>query len=237
MFSAIWQNYNTKLHKILITYNPRYNMNSLYLQPLMKNLKTITIILSLLTVISLEAQEKKIIKGFSGGMMVHTGYVFGSDYPGNRPVNISNATFGIGGCAKIHLTKHFRAGFEGYFSNAPLNKGMASGSFNKLFWAGALADWFWQFDKFYPYVGVTVGGGMETAFYMFNGNKHDWESEIDAVFHKQPFFCIDPYVGLEYAVGKALRLTLKADWMTVINSDGLNKPHGPRIYFGFIFAH
>ena len=30
----------------------------------------------------------------------------------------------------------------------------------------------------------------------------------------------------------ALRLTLKA-----INSDGLNRPMGPRVYFGFIFAH
>lgn len=192
----------------------------------------------LLSAFSAQAQEKKkIIQGFSGGMMVHGGYMFGSDYPGSTPVVIDNFTYGIGGCAKIHFTKHFRAGFEGFFSNAPLNKGLKSGSFNKLFWSGALVDWFWNKGKFCPYIGVTVGGGMETSFYMFEGNKLDWEREDNAVFHKQPFFCIDPYVGVEYAVGKALRLTLRADWLTAINSNGINRPFGPRFYFGFIFAH
>jgi len=78
---------------------------------------------------------------------------------------------------------------------------------------------------------------METALYMFEGDKYDWEPEGNVVLHKQPFFALDPFVGVEYAVGKALRLTLKADWMIAINSNGLNRPIGPRIYFGFIFAH
>ena len=78
---------------------------------------------------------------------------------------------------------------------------------------------------------------METAFYMFEGDKHDWQPESMSVLHKQPFFAFDPYVGVEYAVGEALRLTLKADWLLAINSNGLNQPTGPRRYFGFIFAH
>ena len=106
-----------------------------------------------------------------------------------------------------------------------------------MFWTGALADWFWKIGKFYPYVGVTVGGGMETAYYMFEGDKYDWEFESKAVFHKQPFFAVDPYIGVEYKVGEALRLTLKTDWLCAINSTGLNRPLGPRVYFGFIFAH
>lgn len=181
------------------------------------------------------AEDKKVIKGFSGGMMAHTGYQFGGDNP--YGINISSPTFGIGGCAKIHLSKHFRTGFEGYFSTAPIYKGLESGSHNKLFWVGALADWFWQKGKFVPYVGVTAGGGMETSFYLLDGDKYDWELEKEALLHKQPFFALDPYVGLEYAVGKALRLTLKADWLLAINSEGLNRPIGPRVYFGFIFAH
>ena len=180
------------------------------------------------------AQENKFIKGFSGGMMVHTGYQYGCDNPFG--LDISSPTFGIGGCAKIHLTEHFRTGFEGYFSTAPIKKGVVSGSNNKLFWTGVLADWFWECGKFIPYIGTTLGGGTETSFFMFEGDKHDWELE-EAVLHKQPFFAIDPYVGVEYAVGKALRLTLKADWLLALNSDGLNKPMGPRVYFGFIFAH
>ena len=181
------------------------------------------------------AQESKFVKGFSGGMMVHSGYQYGCDNPFG--LDISSPTFGIGGCAKLHLSDHFRTGFEGYFSTAPIRQGVESGSHNKLFWTGVLADLFWQRGKLIPYIGTTLGGGMETSFFMFEGDKHDWVPEANAVLHKQPFFAIDPYVGVEYVVGKALRLMLKTDWMFAINSDGLNKPMGPRVYFGCIFAH
>ena len=195
----------------------------------------LTLILSAAMVTIAYAKENKVIKGFSGGMMVHSGYQFGGDNP--YDLNISSPTFGIGGCAKLHLTNHFRTGFEGYFSTAPIKQRVQSGSHNKLFWTGVLADWFWKHGKFTPYIGGTFGGGMETSFYLFEVNKHDWELEDKAVLHKQPFFCFDPYVGVEYKVGSALRLTLKADWLMAINSDGLNQPCGPRIYFGVIFAH
>ena len=187
-------------------------------------------------------KDDRFIKGFSGGMMAHTGYLSGGDIPAGELAGIGNfnpngATFGIGGVAKLHLTQHFRAGFEGYFSTMGLKKHLEAGSHNKVFWAGALCDWFWKAGKFYPYIGATVGGGMETAFYMFEGDKHDWKPEALTVFHKQPFFAVDPFIGVEYAAGEALRLTLKADWLIAVHKDGLNRPMGPRIYFGFIFAH
>lgn len=167
-------------------------------------------------------------------MMAHTGYQFGGDNPFN--FNPKGATFGIGGVARLHLSDHFRTGFEGYFSTVGLKKEVVSGSHNKVFWAGALADWYCRCGRFYPYAGATVGGGMETAFYIFEGDKHDWIPE-SAVLHKQPFFAFDPFVGCDIAVGEALRLTIKTDWLLAINSEGLNRPLGPRIYFGFIFAH
>lgn len=201
----------------------------------MKHIRTLFILIFIALSGSINAQENRVIKGFSGGMMIHSGYVFGHDNPFGK--NISNITFGMGGCAKIHLSEHFRTGFEGYFSKAPMSDGMEKGSHNKVFWAGALADWFWKCGKLTPYTGVTIGGGTETSFYMFEGDSYDWIPESNIVFRKQPFFAIDPYVGFEYAVGKALRLTLKADWLLAINSEGLNKPQGPRIYLGFIFAH
>lgn len=181
------------------------------------------------------AQEKEVIKGFSGGMMVHTGYQFGGDNP--YQYNPKGATFGIGGVARIHLTNHFRVGFEGYFSTLGLKGELEKGSHNKLFWSGALADWYWKFGRFYPYVGATVGGGIETAYYMFEGSSNDWLPETNAVFNKQPFFAVDPFIGCDMAIGEALRLTLKVDWLMAIRGSGLNLPHGPRIYFGFIFAH
>ncbi len=179
--------------------------------------------------------RKNIIKGFSGGMMVHTGFLSGCDNP--YEYDASGATFGIGGVAKIHMGRNFRLGFEGYFSNMSLHKNIQDGSYNKVFWTGLLADWYWKKGRFYPYVGATAGGGMETAFYIFEGDKHDWLPEKNTVYHKQPFFAVDPFIGVEYQVGEALRLTLKADWLLAFNSDGLNQPMGPRLYFGFIFAH
>lgn len=201
----------------------------------MKKALLISFVILFAQVVGLRAEEKKFIKGFSGGMMVHAGYVAGSDYPGVHPIEISDLTYGVGGVAKLHLTKHFRAGFEGYFSNAPMNKGVESGSYNKMFWVGGLVDWYWKLDKFNPYVGVSVGGGTETAHYILDGDKHDWLPDI-AVYHKQPFFALDPFVGVEYAVGGALHLTMKADWLVAVNSDGFNRPHGPRLYFGVIFV-
>ncbi len=179
--------------------------------------------------------NNKIVKGFSGGMMVHTGYLSGYDNPYNY--DAAGATFGIGGVAKVHLSKHFRFCFEGYFSSMGLHENIQDGSFNKVFWTGLLGDWFWKIGKVYPYIGATVGGGMETSFYIFEGDRHDWLPEPSAVFHKQPFLAVDPFVGVEYKVGEALRLTLKADWLLAFHSEGLNRPMGPRLYFGCIFAH
>ncbi len=196
-----------------------------------------TICLLLFFCIGAAAAEnnKKIIKGFSGGMMIHTGYLGGCDNP--YGYNADGATYGIGGVARLHFTKHFRLGFEGYVSTMGLHEKVADGSFNKMFWTGALCDWFWKLGEWYPYIGASVGGGMETAYYMFDGDKTDWLPEPDAVFHKQPFFAFDPFAGVEYKVGRALHLTLKMDWLLAVNSDGLNMPTGPRIYFGCIFAH
>jgi hypothetical protein len=192
------------------------------------------IILGVLSLCSM-AQEKKFIKGFSGGMMAHTGYQFGGDNP--YGYNPKGATFGIGGVARLHLSEHFRTGFEGYFSTLGLKQDLVKGSHNKVFWAGALADCFWKVGRFYPYVGATIGGGMETAYYMFAGDSHDWLPEANVVLNKQPFFAVDPFVGCDIAVGEALRLTVKVDWLMAIHHASLNRPMGPRIYFGCIFAH
>lgn len=204
---------------------------------IIKNLTFAVILIAAVTLGASDAAagDGKIYKGFSGGMMVHTGHLSGCDNP--LDYNASGMTFGIGGVAKVHLFDHFRTGFEGYFSSMGLKKDIEKGSFNKVFWTGLLADWYWKIGKFYPYIGATVGGGMETAFYMFEGDKHDWVPETLAFYNKKPFFAVDPFIGVEYAVGDALRLTLKADCLLGINKDGLNKPMGPRIYFGFIFAH
>ena len=197
--------------------------------------KIILLIISCLLCICATAQEKKIIKDFSGGMMIHSGYLFGGDNPyGYSP---KGGTFGMGGVARLHITEHFRTGFEGYFSSMGLKKDLAKGSHNKVFWTGLLADWFWKAGRFYPYVGASFGGGMETAFYMFEGSSKEWLPEGNVVLNKQPFIAVDPFVGCDVQVAESLRLTIKTDFLIAIRKSGLNRPLGPRIYFGFIFAH
>ena len=181
------------------------------------------------------AQEKSIVKGFSGGMMIHSGYLSGCDNPFGY--NMQGRTFGIGGVARVHLTNHFRTGFEGYVSTLGLKKDIAKGSHNKIFWTGLLTDWYWQKGKFYPYLGATIGGGMETTYLMFEGSSDDWEAEGNAVFRKAGFVAVDPFMGCDIALNEAMRLTLKMDWLLAIRKDGLNRPFGPRLYVGFIFAH
>lgn len=189
----------------------------------------------MLVLSTLSAQESKTIKGFSGGMMIHTGYQTGCDNPFGY--NMKGATFGIGGVARLHLTDHFRTGFEGYVSTLGLKRDIAKGSHNKLFWTGLLADWYWQKGKFYPYIGASVGGGMETSYLMFEGSGSDWQPEGKAVFKKEGFVAVDPFIGCDIALGEAMRLTVKMDWLLAMRRAGLNSPTGPRIYIGFIFAH
>ena len=200
-------------------------------------MKIRTLIITLLLSVScvVVAQENKVIKGFSGGMMVHSGYQYGCDNPFG--LDISSPTFGIGGCAKLNLTDHFRTGFEGYVSTLGLKHDIAKGSHNKIFWTGLLADWYWQKGRFYPYAGITVGGGMETSYLMFEGSSDDWGYEPRAVFRKQGFVAVDPFAGCDIALGEAVRLTFKVDWLLAIRKQELNRPFGPRLYVGFIFAH
>lgn len=181
------------------------------------------------------AQEKSLIKGFSGGMMIHSGYQTGCDNPFGY--NMQGATFGIGGVARLHLSDHFRTGFEGYVSTLGLKHDIAKGSHNKIFWTGLLADWHWQKGRFYPYTGISVGGGMETSYLMFEGSSDDWKTEPRAVFRKAGFVAVDPFIGCDIALSDAVRLTFKMDWLLAIRKDGLNRPFGPRLYVGFIFAH
>ncbi len=167
--------------------------------------------------------------------MLNTGYMYGSDNPYN--INPEGVTFGMGGVARVQLSKHIRTGFEAYFSSVNLSKSINKGSFNKMFWGGLLVDCFWKKGRFYPYTGITAGGGMETSNYILDGNIEDWLPETNTVFHKEPFFALDPFVGVEFELRKTIRLNLKADYLFAINSSGINQPSGPRIYFGIIFSH
>lgn len=192
--------------------------------------KIILASLALMIVLFCRAQERKVVKGFDGGMMVHTGYLFG-----NLPEagSVSGMPFGLGGVVRMHLGEHWRVGGEGYVSTL---RQLGNGSYVRYGWGGLLADFYWQFGRFFPYAGLTVGGGADTNL-IVNGDKvGDWEPRENVYFNKQGFLALAPFIGCDYAVSEAFHLTLKADWLNCISSK-LQIPTGPRLFFGFIFYH
>ena len=68
-----------------------------------------------------EPDGKWTFNGFSGGMMLHIGYVGGGTAalysPSGIPLpaqKMNGVPYGIGGCAKVYFGEHLRVGTEGY---------------------------------------------------------------------------------------------------------------------------
>ena len=78
---------------------------------------------------------------------------------------------------------------------------------------------------------------QKTSYLMIEGSSNDWQPEESAAIRKSGFVAVDPFVGCDIALGEAVRLTFKVDWLLAIRKDGPNRPFGPRLYVGFIFAH
>lgn len=197
-----------------------------------------TIILFLISVFQINAKDtpdstgsKKFILGFDGGMMLHTGYLVNKVEPASLTHN--GATFGIGGALRLHLRNNFRIGSEGYVSTMNYRH---NGSFSKTFWAGILGDWSLILGEFRPFIGVTIGGGTVTHCIIEEGSIDSWEKKV-CYFNKKPFFALAPFLGCEYALTKTVRLILKTDFLMGFSSKDFHFPSGPRLYFGFIFAH
>ena len=117
------------------------------------------ILFIVLTFISLNVfsqNEKKVFNGYDGGMMLHAGFVSKNI----KPVDIKaeGVTKGIGGAIRFHFGEHYRIGTEGYVSTLSLKNTLEEGSYIKTFWAGLTNDFYWEFGKFMPYVGLIVGG-------------------------------------------------------------------------------
>lgn len=180
---------------------------------------------------SLKAQEAKLFNGFDGGMMLHTGYLYGNFPQLGYPV--SGAPFGIGGVIRIHLGNHWRVGGEGYVST--LNQ-RGNGSYVKYGWGGLLGDFYWTFGRFMPYAGLTLGGGANTNLLIMSKKTDDWKPLENSYYNRQGFFALDPYIGCDYIVSEKFHLTLKADWLNCFSRSG-KIPSGPRLYIGFIFYH
>lgn len=179
-----------------------------------------------------QTEKKRYFTGFSGGMMVHIGYL-----QGDLPIpnfSIKGATWGLGGAARIHLGNHLMIGGEGYVSSLKPNK---LGSYLKYGWGGLLAQVVWVHSRWMPYLGVTIGGGSQTTFLLEKGESTDWIPETHAIFHKNTFLFTNPFIGCDLFLTETLHLTLKIDNLFPFHKKKIVQPFGPRFYLGILFYH
>ncbi len=185
-------------------------------------------------------KKQKVFNGCSGGMMFHLGYLFGEK--SYIPHNPQGLTYGLGGAARVNLWKHLRIGGEGYVSTMPSTAtdqhgALKQGSYIRNGWGGLLIDAHWRCDKFWPYIGGTIGGGVKRSLFISDGDQNDWQAETTTTFNKQGYFLISPFVGFDYLLTQRVHLTFKVDYVLAFAKDELQTPTGPRLYFGVLFCH
>ena len=201
----------------------------------------------------------RIFTGFSGGMMLHGGYLFAQD-----PTQVFSNTglgsldyvkklpkdgfcMGLGGTLRAHFINHIHLGAEGFVSTMPL---MKTGSNVRTGWGGAMCDFYTDWGKVRPLIGLTVGGGSMKRLFVPDAptvTSADSETNYNASYTKTPFFLLDPYIGMEIGLTGHIALIIRIDYMLPFgtskskltpNVDWSNfmTPSGPRLYVGLMFG-
>lgn len=209
-------------------------------------------------------QDKKssgIFTGFSGGMMIHGGYLFSDDprkvfsnsglgsedYVNSLPKH--GFCYGIGGALRVHLLDHIHVGTEGFVSTMPL---MGTGSKVRSGWGGACCDVYTTWGKVRPLIGMTVGGGSMSRLYVPKQAAVVVNTAADSTFYnaaytKTPFFLLDPYIGIEIGLKSHDAVLIRIDYMLPFGKtnskltdnvkwSNFMSPTGPRLYVGVMFG-
>lgn len=174
-------------------------------------------------------------RGFSGGMMLHAGWVSRGDMAvGDISQPLSGATLGIGGAVRFRFGDHLRIGTEGYTSSLGYGKW---GSSLSIGWGGLLVDWSWKMGKFTPYFGATIGGGVVKNLTLTHTPALDTIPENGISYRTYGVGVVVPFVGVEYPLTERMSLTIKSDWMFGLGRSEFDFPSGIRCYVGAIFNH
>lgn len=195
------------------------------------------LLVNMIYIPDLYGSKKFDYRGFSGGMMLHTGYVSSREFTitGSSPqsVKAEGMPTGIGGAIRFSFGDHLRLGTEGYVSN--LTYGDYDNSRISLGWGGLLADVIFEGKKISPYLGVTLGGGRLRNITISAPTPLDFIPEKEVSFRSYSMFVVTPYVGAEYSVTSKLKISVKLDYIFNLSASQPDFIHGPRIYIGFIF--
>lgn len=182
-------------------------------------------------------------RGFSGGMMIHAGYLSSgkfiiSDLDGNSlgEQQIKGMEMGLGGVARFHFgttNDQIRIGGEGYTSSVNYSP---EKSYEKIGWGGLLIDYVHHGKgRVSPFIGATVGGGGVRNHTFPSASIDDYVVEKYASYRKNTFFCIVPFVGMEIALTSKVLLTLKADYQIHLPHIQKDFAEGVRLYVGIVF--
>lgn len=207
-----------------------------------------------------EKDDRKIVTGFSGGMMLHLGYAFSSSpdelFRNGSLHSVANVTdlpsdgvtLGLGGALRMHVLDCIHLGIEGAVSTMPL---MKSGSNIRTGWGDAFCDFYFPTKLIRPLIGLGIGGGsMKRLYVPSNAEQISGSSTTvyNASFTTTPFFLLDPYVGIEFRLGGSASLIVRADYMLPFGKNGSTlsskdikwsnfiTPSGPRLYVGIMFG-
>lgn len=207
-------------------------------------LSCISILLILTTHLFAEEKtpSKMAYSGFSGGMMLHTGYVQSREFTLNNPdgttretMQLKGAPFGLGGALRVHFGQHLRVGTEGYVSTLMYGKNK---SYTSVGWGGLLVDCAWNLKSWTPFIGGTIGGGSVKNLTLLEPTAGDFTLENNsASYRKYGFMALSPFVGVEYAMTQKVHLILKLDYLLNLTNWQDDFTTGPRFYVGFMFCH
>ena len=183
-----------------------------------------------------EQNKKNSIQAYSGGMMLHTGYLSAGevDMPDlQENIKIQGVPWGLGGLLRFNVGKHLRIGGEGY--NSTLHYGKNK-SYTTLSWGGILIDCQWEINKITLFFGATIGGGSVKNITVINAVSPHAAGE-NAVYRKYSVAVADPFIGMEYAVAQRVRLITKVDYVFNIAKRQPDFATGVRVYAGVVFFH
>lgn len=175
-------------------------------------------------------------RGFSGGMMLHAGWVNCGDItvgtaPGQK---VAGVPMGIGGALRLRFGDYLRVGTEGYTSSLSYGD---YGSSLSIGWGGLLVDCVLPLGRFAPYVGATIGGGVVENLTLTEKPAIDLLPEGGVSYRKYGVGIVVPFIGTDYRLTERMSLTFKADYMLSLGSSHFDFPSGPRCYVGFMFNH
>ncbi|MBR5830545.1 MAG: hypothetical protein IKY63_04725, partial [Tidjanibacter sp.] len=143
------------------------------------------------------AQGSFSYRGFSGGMMLHAGWVSRGDMVvSGASQSLSGVTMGIGGAVRLRFGDHLRVGTEGYTSSLGYGKW---GSSLSIGWGGLLVDWSWKRGRFTPFVGTTIGGGVVENLTLTREPALDIAPEDGVSYRNYGVGVVVPFVGVEYS--------------------------------------